>query len=190
MARIHRVTALAAVSVLGIAGWVIGGDRHEREDEGRRERQRIFVDSRMTAQDPTYRAECGGCHLAYPPGLLPAASWERIMMGLGEHFGDDASLQTATAERVGRFLQANAADGNGWGRSARIARSLGGELPPLRITDTRYFRRHHEQIPPKRVLSNPEVVSYGRCDACHPAAARGDFDEHAVRIPGAGPWDD
>ncbi|NML15911.1 hypothetical protein [Azohydromonas caseinilytica] len=26
---------------------------------------------------PAYRQECGSCHVAYPPGMLPAASWQR-----------------------------------------------------------------------------------------------------------------
>ena len=34
-----------------------------------------------------YTQECAACHLAYPPGLLPAASWQRLMGGLGKHFG-------------------------------------------------------------------------------------------------------
>ncbi len=186
MNRILVFSLLGATALSGVVGWAMGGDRHEREG---REHSGWFVDSGMRAQDPLYQAECGGCHLAYPPGLLPAASWGRIMEGLADHFGDDASLEGATAQRVGHFLQANAADARGWGRSGRIARSLGGQQPPLRITDTLYFRRHHEEIPRKLVVSNPEVGSYSRCEVCHRDAARGDFDDDRVRIPGVGRWD-
>ena len=28
-------------------------------------------------QSAAYQEECGGCHFAYQPGLLPAASWQR-----------------------------------------------------------------------------------------------------------------
>ncbi len=31
--------------------------------------------------------ECGECHMAYHPGLLPTASRNRIMDGLADHFG-------------------------------------------------------------------------------------------------------
>jgi hypothetical protein len=39
--------------------------------------------------------ECGECHMAYQPGLLPAASWNRIMDGLADHFGENASVLPA-----------------------------------------------------------------------------------------------
>ena len=42
------------------------------------------------AVPPAYTQECGSCHLAYPPGLLPALSWQRLMGGLDRHFGTDA----------------------------------------------------------------------------------------------------
>ena len=29
--------------------------------------------------DPTYIQECGACHTAYIPGLLPQRSWKKIM---------------------------------------------------------------------------------------------------------------
>jgi len=40
------------------------------------------------------------------------------------------------------------------------------------------------------VKDNPEVGSFSRCDACHTGAAKGSYDEHGVRIPGFGRWED
>ena len=59
---------------------------------------------------PKYQQECAACHLAYPPGLLPAASWQRLMGNLPQHFGTDASLDPATVKEIGQWLQAHAAD--------------------------------------------------------------------------------
>lgn len=28
---------------------------------------------------PKYQQECSSCHVAYPPDMLPAASWQRLM---------------------------------------------------------------------------------------------------------------
>ena len=55
----------------------------------------------MPAQVPkAYTQECAACHVAYPPGMLPAASWRRVMTGLDKHYGTDASLDPATADSV------------------------------------------------------------------------------------------
>ena len=47
---------------------------------------------------PAYVRECGDCHVAYPPGLLPATSWRRLMAGLDRHYGSDASLEPQLAQ--------------------------------------------------------------------------------------------
>jgi hypothetical protein len=44
---------------------------------------------------PSYTAECAACHTAYPAGMLPAQSWQRIMKGLDQHYGSDASLDAS-----------------------------------------------------------------------------------------------
>src|SRR3989344_6200999 len=49
-----------------------------------------------------YTQECAACHTAYPPGLLPAASWNRVMTGLAQHYGTDASLDAATVRQPDR----------------------------------------------------------------------------------------
>jgi len=140
-------------------------------------------------QSAAYREECGDCHFAYQPGLLPAASWQRIMDGLADHFGENAELDEETAARLLAYLVANAADRVDTGRSPGIARSLQGSAP-LRFTETAYFRRQHHELPARVVRDNPEVGSFSRCDACHTGAGEGSYDEHGVRIPGYGRWDD
>lgn len=140
-------------------------------------------------QSTAYQEECGSCHFAYQPGLLPVASWRRIMDGLADHFGESAELDRATADELRAYLYANAADRVGTGRSPGIANSLRNSAP-LRFTDTTYFRRQHHEIPARVVEDNPEVGSFSRCDACHTGASDGNFDEHGVRIPGYGTWDD
>ena len=34
---------------------------------------------RMVPLTPKYKEECSACHVAYPPSLMPAASWNRRM---------------------------------------------------------------------------------------------------------------
>ncbi len=127
---------------------------------------------RNPAGNDTWQAECASCHIAYPPQLLPAASWQRLMAGLEKHFGADASVEAVAAAEIGRFLEANAARG-------KRARQGAGEL---RITRTAWFSREHDEVP-ARTWSSPEVRSASNCTACHSLAERGDFSERNVRIP-------
>jgi len=126
---------------------------------------------RFTATDPVWKEECGSCHIAYPPRLLPASSWKQIMSGLDKHFGSDASLDQKTADQVAAFLERNA----GRERASRKSSTL-------RITDTRWFRHEHAEIS-ARTWNNPKIKSASNCEACHAGAANGNFSEHRVRIP-------
>jgi len=126
---------------------------------------------RYTAKNPTWQAECGSCHIAYPPALLPAESWRAVMAGLDRHFGTDASVDAGTAAEIGAFLERNA--GRGRWSAAR---------PTLRVTETRWFRHEHDEVD-AAVWKSPKVKSRANCAACHGGAEQGNFDEHNVRLP-------
>jgi hypothetical protein len=137
-----------------------------------------------------YHAACGDCHMAFQPGLLPAASWQRVMAGLADHFGDNAELEPGDADAVRAYLVANAADAASGRRSRGFSRVGSPAAVPLRITETRYFLGKHDEVPTRIVRDNPEVRSFANCQACHQRAEAGSYNEHEVRIPGVGAWDD
>jgi len=121
---------------------------------------------------PAYTQECAACHTAYPPGLLPARSWQRLMTGLDRHFGTDASLDPATAKQLSDWLQANA------GTYKRV-----NEEPPQdRITRSAWFERKHRKVD-AAVWAHASVKSAANCSACHGGADRGQFDDDALRFP-------
>jgi len=121
---------------------------------------------------PKYRMECAACHVAYPPGMLPATSWQRLMNDLPNHYGSDASLDPATVKELSAWLSANA------GSQKRV-----GEEPPQdRITRSAWFIRKHDELAPA-AWKLPAVQSPANCVACHAQADQGDFNEHNVRIP-------
>ncbi|PHS79168.1 MAG: hypothetical protein COB59_03225 [Rhodospirillaceae bacterium] len=60
--------------------------------------------------DPIAKSECSDCHMAYPPILLPQASWEKILGNLSDHFGDDASLDDATVKSLTEYFVKNSND--------------------------------------------------------------------------------
>lgn len=124
--------------------------------------------------DPSWQEECGACHLAYPPRFLSAESWRRVMAGLGDHFGADASLEPVTAGKITAWLVANA-------RKPRTGRPE-PVPPPVRITETRWFTGEHDDISAARFAS-PAVGGAANCAACHRTAEQGNFSERNIRLP-------
>ena len=183
--------------MLALSGLVLADryddDEHEDEHEDHGLLEDWFGGSKPnidSVASTLYAQECGSCHFAYQPGLLPAASWQRIMLGLDDHFGDNAELGEAQQEEIARYLAENSAGSSSKGLPRRISASLGSHKAPLRITETRLFRHEHDEIPQRMVQENPQVRSFSNCDACHGRAAQGSFREHEIRIPGYGYWDD
>lgn len=183
---------LAAIAAALASLVLIADDEEEREDHhGYNERaSRLASTDISDPQYALYQAECGGCHLAYPPSLLPDASWRAIMGNLEEHFGDNAALDAPTADAITGYLDRYAAAKGRDKYGERFWRATRGRTPPLRITETDYFRAQHDEIAEGMVTGNPQVVGFSRCEACHRGADRGRFDEHGVAIPGYGRWDD
>ncbi len=132
--------------------------------------------------DKKYAKECGECHVAYQPGLLPSASWEKLLnaTALKNHFGDNAEMDAATLEHLLEYATDNAAEKSWYKRSRKIANNNNA---PLRITELRYIKRVHEEIPAKMIKENKDVKSLSMCNACHTQAAKGVFDSDTVNIP-------
>lgn len=128
--------------------------------------------SYAVAPNAKHQQECAACHVAYPPGLLPAASWQHIMGNLGKHFGTDASLDDASTREITAWLKAN----EGTGRRG------GEEAVQDRITKTTWFVRKHDEVSAS-TWKRASVGSASNCAACHADAAKGNFNEHQVRIP-------
>jgi hypothetical protein len=158
------------------------------EDDRREYRQRSIGVAPVSS--PVYKAECSSCHMAYPPGLLPARSWKKIMGSLDMHYGDNAELSPEAFKQVSEFLLANSADGSDYRRSRKIMNSLSDTDVPVRITETPYIINKHDELPDRMVKYNDKVRSLSNCNACHAKAEQGIFSEHGVNIPGFGRWDD
>lgn len=155
------VGLLSALSL--VAGGMAWADDDDRHDEGRRRIQT------RAAQLPLYKQECAACHMAYPAGMLPAASWQAIMTSLPKHYGSDASLDAASVNKLSAWLTANAAPA-----AARPTQD--------RITRTGWFVHEHDEISPS-VWQRASIKSAANCMACHAGAEQGDFNENRVRIP-------
>jgi hypothetical protein len=129
-----------------------------------------------------WQQECTSCHIAYAPAFLPRASWRRVMVGLDQHFGENASLDPVTQADILRFLETHAADSGSSRMGNKVMQRLEAKDAPLRITETRWFVRQHDEVS-RAVWSRKAVGSAANCAACHRQAEQGVFNEHDVRIP-------
>ena len=134
-------------------------------------------DKLFVPNNPKWKEECGSCHIAYPPQLLTAENWQRLMSGLNKHFGTNAMLDAKDNKDILDFMQRNAGNGNMHSASS------------LRIGDTSWFMREHHEVS-SNTWSNPLVKSRSNCTACHVNAERGDWSERGIRMPGNSRHDD
>lgn len=128
----------------------------------------------------TFAEHCGECHLAYPPGLLPSGSWEKILGDLDNHNGTEVVIGEDDVKTIDEFLRSNAADKTKTKRAAKIMQSLNGQTPD-RITEVPYIREKHHDISTE-VFQRESIGSRSNCKACHLNADHGIFDDH-VTIP-------
>ncbi len=138
-----------------------------------------------------YNESCAECHYGYQPGLLPAESWEKMMLSdeLEDHFGEVADLEEEDRITIRDFLVANAADTSLYKRSRKITRSLADvQKVELRISDVPYIKRKHKKLQDKHVKFNPKVKSIINCNACHRDIDKGIFDDDTILIPNFGYW--
>jgi len=161
------------------------------DDGGRREKRRYQKRERKHSEengqcnlpivsDPAYTENCGACHFAYQPGLLPSGSWEKILEGLSDHFGEPIELDSESAKTISAYLRANSANYSSGKLSLKIIKSLGKQAP-LRITEVPYIQLEHHEIQ-QNVLNRESIGSLSNCAACHTSAEKGIYGDN-VTIP-------
>lgn len=121
-------------------------------------------------QNAKWEEECSSCHIAYPPQLLTADNWKRMMSSLDKHFGENAELDAADNKIISTFLKRYA--GNGARHKAKT----------LRISDTPWFKDEHDEIS-SSAWTDPAVKSPANCSACHVDAEQGDWSEDGIQMP-------
>jgi hypothetical protein len=126
-----------------------------------------------------YRAECGSCHVAYPPNLLAdgglfseKAGWKEIMDGLRTHYGENAELDDQVRRQLRRYLVDNAGSSD---------RRYGSSSNPPRLTNTLWFRRTHGKV--KSYFEDVRVGSPANCQACHPRAEHSRYAKEDIVLP-------
>lgn len=133
---------------------------------------------------PAFQAECASCHLAFPPQLMAADDWRRVMAMLDRHYGDNASLDDRTRRVIEDFLISNA------GKPSKVgAGGTARENAPPRLTATPWFKRKHHEVP-RADWTHAKVKSPANCTACHMKAEEGSYREREIVMPDGRKWED
>lgn len=128
------------------------------------------------ATDKTWIAECGGCHLAYHPSLLPARSWSRMLARQQAHFGEDLGLSAETVRHLAAYASANAAEALESPVAWKMATTIDAGSAPQRISETPYWIERHARLDKATAMG----VRRSDCGACHGDADAGVFSPRAI----------
>lgn len=129
---------------------------------------------------PVYSAECAACHMAYHPATRPAASWQVMMTGLQDHFGEDASLPQETAAQISTWLRRHAADTTD-SKPATLWAGL-RDTTPVALPDTAQWKRLHDSVDAD-IFRRAPIYSRSNCVACHADAETGWFSPFQITLP-------
>jgi hypothetical protein len=151
-------------------------EHHNWGDHGQGEKTKSHGKSRFKAvTNQTYKTTCGGCHLAYPPMLLPASSWKKIVNQSEDHFGEQVLIDSQSKIIINQYLMENGADRSSSKEAVKIMKCLKGKTPS-RITEIPYIKRIHRKIP-LEVFNRKKIESLSNCLACHKRADQGIIDD-------------
>ena len=165
----HGLAALA-LAVAGIGGGLLGAPAFAASG---------YV---PVPTDSTYIKECGACHSAFAPELLPAASWRRMMQRLEDHFGESAKLDAPTQRAITDYLAAHAADRASNDQSRAIMGSLHPNEAPLRITQVPYIAGLHAAVLDPVWNGTPRPKTLTECGVCHSHINSGDYKTKVFHV--------
>jgi len=143
----------------------------------------------IAVTDPVYMKECGSCHIAYSPQLLPARSWMRVMGNLADHFGESATVDAATQKRILDYLTAHSAESGSNEQSVQIMRSLRTDEAPLRITQVPYIAGLHAAALEDLRGGTPRPHTLAECGVCHYNVETGNYTDRRYSVTDIG-WRD
>jgi hypothetical protein len=115
--------------------------------------------------------------MAFQPQFLPQRSWRKMMDGLPDHFGEDASLPEATRLEIAAYLEANAGDVSGSREGRKFVKSIAANRSPLRITEVPRWVGEHRGEVRESAWTDPRVRGKANCVACHRGADSGWYDD-------------
>lgn len=182
---VARLFILIFVTILGGFGLVYmppqGGTDFSKIKPPKVIDEKGFVVS--VEMNKTWKDECASsCHSAFYPSLLPARSWEKILSGLNDHYGDNVTLDENSRKEILDFLMKSSAEHSTTESSRKMLYSIHSNEVPERVTDVAYWKYKHDDIS-EDVYKRKTITSKSNCIACHPGAEVGSFEDEDIKIP-------
>ena len=135
-------------------------------------------------ENSAFFEKCSKCHKHYPPFMLPQASWEKMIEGLDNHFGERITENNITKSEqisIKEYLISHSAEYSTHKLAYKTLVSL-GEMRPLSITKSPYWRKSHAHLPPE-LFKSTVVKDKSNCFACHKNFEYGIFDNRFIHLP-------
>lgn len=175
----HVVAVVMLMTIFGSAVYYFHGYFTQTKD-----RPFLAFTHDPLPDNATWRTECGECHVAYHPTLLPARSWKRIMDESADHFGDDITLEQDVADEILNFMTQNAAESGLTEVAHKVNKDVPADQTPIRITETRYWKHKHGKGEiDEKYWKLEKVKSKANCDACHLDAKDGWYEDSNMQLP-------
>jgi len=186
--KLRKVAFFVAIFVIlpiGISDSLSGDDggyqKHRARHREREGKDRQTKSCLTPVSNPTYKDNCGACHFAYQPELLPYVSWKRILETPNDHFGESFDLDPGTKNAISSYLEPNASERSKAKVAVKIMKSLRNSVP-LRITEVPYIKDKHHRISAE-IIKRDSIGSLSNCLACHRRAEEGIYDDDHIAIP-------
>jgi len=112
-------------------------------------------------KDQTVISACGECHMVFPPETLSKGAWTKIIGDLSNHFGEDASMDAATAASVLSYHLKNSNDVT----NVRASKKWRTNPAVSRIIDAPRFLAKHRGC--EAAFAHELVKTKANCVACH-----------------------
>ncbi|OFX11853.1 MAG: hypothetical protein A2516_05105 [Alphaproteobacteria bacterium RIFOXYD12_FULL_60_8] len=141
-----------------------------------------------TVTDKTTQKECGACHMAFAPARLTGNGWKKLMSGLEDHFGENASLPAETTKHIEDYMVANSFDAKGGFRAKLTIDTWKkkGVVDPIRLTKVPGWERDHSSDLYKQMVKDFKYDRGSDCMKCHKNAEYGlyeSFGESGAPLP-------
>ena len=123
-----------------------------------------------------YTQQCTVCHNAYPPGMLSAIAWQKLMADMPSHFGGSVMVNVDTQTEISDWLQKHA---------GTFVPAASQDPPQHRITQSDWWQNIHRNSKkmPAAFWKTPMRLSASNCIACHAQAAAGEFNGKTAKVP-------